>query len=173
MGFVYGIAHVHVLDSEHYRVDADKIPVGEERRNDSTYVQCSMVLGPVDVRREVNQVIPRRRSTDTYHGRHIWNSCLQHAKSQIWCEENARGQSPLGIRGFAFVNLCLLSSLELDLELVTQGEQPPFRHLSYVMHVEYEDLENHDIRSIPTILRPHWQKKHQRPGRTIRDEVKP
>jgi hypothetical protein len=172
MGFIYGIAHVHVLDSEHYGVDGDKVPVGKERYDSSTYMQCLMVLGPVDIRREVNRVIPRRKNTDTYHGRRIWNSCLQHVKSQIRYKENPRGQSPFGIRSFTFVNLCLLGSLELGLELVTQGEQPPFRHLSYVMHIEDEDLENHDICSIPTVPGPHRQKKHQRPGRAIRDEVK-
>jgi len=57
MGFVNGIARVHVLDSKHYRADTDKIPIGKGRRDDSTYMQCSMVLGPVDVRREVNRII--------------------------------------------------------------------------------------------------------------------
>ena len=172
MGFVYGIAHVHVLNSKNYRVGVDKVPVGKERRDDNTYMQCSMVLGPVDVRKEVNRVIPRRKNTDTYHGKRIWDSCLQYVKCQIRYEGNPRGQSPFGICSFAFVNLCLLSSLELGLELVTQGEQSPFRHLSYVMHVEDEDLKNHDICSIPTILGPHRQKKHQRTGKAIRDRVK-
>lgn len=74
--------------------------------------------------------------------------------------ENARGQSPFGIRCFALVDLGLLSSFELSLELVAQGEQPSFRHLTYVVHVEDEDLENHDVRSVPAVLGPYRQKEH-------------
>jgi len=57
--------------------------------------------------------------------------------------------------------------------LVTQSEQPPLRHLSYVMHVEDEGLEDDDVRSIPTVLGSHRYEKRQRPGRGIRSEVKP
>jgi len=41
------------------------------------------------------------------------------------------------------------------------------------MYVEDEDLEDYDIRSIPTVLGSHRQEKCQRPRRAIRSEVKP
>ena len=69
--------------------------------------------------------------------------------------KNPRGQPSFGIRRFALIDLRLLGSLELGLELITQGEQPPFRNLPYVVHVEDEGLEDDDIGSIPAILGSH------------------
>ena len=69
---------------------------------------------------------------------------------------NPRRQSPFGIGRFALINLCLLCSLELGLELVAQSEQSSFCHFSCIVHVEDEGLKDDDICSIPTILRPHW-----------------
>jgi hypothetical protein len=91
---------------------------------------------------------------------------IQHGK-------NSRGQSPLGVRSLAFVNLCLLGSLELSLELIAQGEQSPFRYLSHVVHVENDNLKDNDIGSIPTVLWPHWQEKCQGPQGVLSDEPKP
>ena len=100
------------------------------------------------------------------------SSRVQHVKGQMQYDRNARGQSPFGIRCFTLIDLCLLSGFVLSLELVAQGEQPPLRHLSYVMHIEDEDLENDDVRSIPTVLGSHRQEKRQRPARTMRSNPK-
>lgn len=173
MGLVHGIAHLHVLDSKHYQVGANEIPIKREQRDDNAYAQCSMVLGPVDVRRWVNQVIPGGVRYEDVSWKTYLKVLSSAVKIQIQHEENPRGQSPFGVRCFALVDLCLLSSFELSLELVAQGEQPPFRHLAYVVHVEDKDLENHDVRSVPSVLGSHRQKKHQGPERVIRDGIKP
>ena len=85
----------------------------------------------------------------------VSGSCGFSTSKIIHTMKNPRGQSPFGICSFALIDLRLLGSLELGLELITQGEQPPFRNLPYVMHVEDEGLEDDYIGSIPTILGSH------------------
>jgi hypothetical protein len=60
------------------------------------------------------------------YGHVSWKTYLEYLDSvpkiQIRRDGNPRRQSPFGIRRFALIDLCLLCSLELGLELVTQSE---------------------------------------------------
>ena len=94
MGLVHGIAPLHVLDSKYCQVGVDEIPAKREQRDDNAYVQCSMVLGPVDVRRWVNQVIPGGVRYEHVSWKTYLKFLSSAVKIQIQREENLRGQSP-------------------------------------------------------------------------------